>query len=308
VQLIMKEAGVDITLGKPFPEEDRAKFAELEAKVLFEVILGGPYSQLTEDLMITDFIEGYKNLEGIDYVIFSGGVSEYVYEHDATTYGDLGPVLGKSIRQRLATLNRPELLQEPVAGIRATVIGAGEYTMQASGTTSYISSTDALPAFALQVVQPTLEDGISIEAGLQQALSKFDLTELIPGLAMAIPLSGQQNYQSLRRVADGVFEICKRATDQQSPLFLILNLDVAKSLGGILREELGLTREIVAVDGIEVGDLDYVDIGRPVGTSEVLPVTVKSLMFPAEHTSGHGHHRGHNPEYGREEDTAAAAR
>jgi ethanolamine utilization protein EutA len=38
----------------------------------------------------------------------------------------------------------------------------------------------------------------------------------------------------------------------------------------------------VALDGIEVGDLEYLDIGRPVGTSEVLPVTVKSLLFPSE--------------------------
>jgi len=56
--------------------------------------------------------------------------------------------------------------------------------------------------------------------------------------------------------------------------------DVAKSLGGILKEELKLDREIIAIDGIEVGDLDYIDIGEPMGITEVIPVTVKSLMFP----------------------------
>ncbi len=302
VALISKEAGCSITLGERFDEADRKQFAETMAKVLFEAMLGGPYSALTQDLMITDTLQGYSNLEGIDYVIFSGGVSEYVYQRDQTTYGDLGPLLGDSIRERVNRLNRPNLLQEPVAGIRATVIGAGEYTMQASGTTSYISSTAALPAFGLQVVRPVLDDGGSVDAALQQALSKFDLTEMIPGLALAVPLSGQQNYQSLRRVADGIAAVCQRATEQDQPLFLIMNLDVAKSLGGILREELNLPREIVALDGIDVGDLDYVDIGRPVGTSEVLPVTVKSLMFPAEHASGHGHHRGHDPKYGHEGD------
>src|SRR5581483_3878645 len=146
----------------------------------------GPYSQLTQDLMITEPLEGYRNFAGVDHIIFSGGVSEYVYEHDATTYGDLGPLLGESIRARLGELPRKDMVQEPVAGIRATVIGAGEYTMQASGTTSYISSTDALPAFALQVVQPsTLDETVSVEAALQQGLAKFDLDELIPGLAMA---------------------------------------------------------------------------------------------------------------------------
>src|SRR5262249_41089866 len=164
-----KVAGVEIELGKPFAEADRKKFAETMGDVLFQVIMGAQYSELTQDLMITEFLHGYENLQGVDYVIFSGGVSEYVYEHDDTAYGVLAPFRGKPIREHLPSLNRPEFLVEPVAGIRATVIGAGEYTMQASGTTSYISSTDALPAFALQVVQPALDEGLSVEAALLQA-------------------------------------------------------------------------------------------------------------------------------------------
>ena len=54
----------------------------------------------------------------------------------------------------------------------------------------------------------------------------------------------------------------------------------AKSLGGMLRDEFKVTRDIIAVDGIEVGDLDYIDIGECLGITEVIPVTVKSLMFP----------------------------
>jgi len=42
---------------------------------------------------------------------------------------------------------------------------------------------------------------------------------------------------------------------------------VAKSLGGVLKEELKLQQEVIAVDGIDVGDLDYIDIGRPLGVS-----------------------------------------
>jgi ethanolamine utilization protein EutA len=61
-------------------------------------------------------------------------------------------------------------------------------------------------------------------------------------------------------------------------------LDIAKSLGAILREELNVARDIIAIDGIEVGDLDYIDIGECLGITEVIPVTVKSLMFPS--TSG----------------------
>ena len=124
------------------------------------------------------------------------------------------------------------------------------------------------------------------EEARRRALAKIDLAEMIPGLAIAISLSGQQNYQSLKRLADGLAAIANGSNGAADPLFLVMNLDVAKSLGGILKEELDVGGEIVAVDGIDVGDLDYVDIGRPVGTSEVLPVTVKSLMFPSELPAG----------------------
>jgi len=52
-------------------------------------------------------------------------------------------------------------------------------------------------------------------------------------------------------------------------------------LGAILKEELKVEQDVIAVDGIDVGDLDYIDIGVPLGITEVIPVTVKSLMFPS---------------------------
>ena len=72
----------------------------------------------------------------------------------------------------------------------------------------------------------------------------------------------------------------RESEDAECPLYLTLDVDIAKSLGGILRDELKIDRDIIAVDGIEVGDLDYIDIGECLGITEVIPVTVKSLMFP----------------------------
>jgi ethanolamine utilization protein EutA len=77
-----------------------------------------------------------------------------------------------------------------------------------------------------------------------------------------------------------VVEILKEADDPKCPLYLTLDLDIAKSLGSMLKEEFKVARDIIAVDGIEVGDLDYIDIGECLGITEVIPVTVKSLMFP----------------------------
>lgn len=121
--------------------------------------------------------------------------------------------------------------------------------------------------------QPVLE-------ALQQALAKFDLSVFTSRLALSLSLDGRLDYKTLRAVAEGVAAICNTSEGRQNPLYLVLDLDVAKSLGGILKEELKLDRELIAVDGIDVGDPDYITIGEPMGITDVIPVTVKSLMFP----------------------------
>jgi ethanolamine utilization protein EutA len=250
-------------------------------RVLFEVIQGEPFTELTRELLITDPLTETR-LDEVGQLVFSGGVSEYIYERDRIDYGDLGALFGRGIRQRLAQLPRQGLLVEPVEGIRATVIGAGEYTIQVSGTTSYVSNVGALPTFGLQVVRLSIEDGQSVEQGLKRALARFDLNAYRPGLALALSLKEPPDYQRLRRIAEGIYNVVREGESDGQPLFLILDMDLAKSLGGILKEELQLEPELVAIDGIDVGDLDYVDVGRPMGILEPLPVTVKSLLFPSD--------------------------
>jgi ethanolamine utilization protein EutA len=276
---LLAELGYPVELGKKITKKQQEAFAAVMARVLFEVIEHGPMSSLATQLMVTPPFVSYR-LDQVDHIVFSGGVSEHVYDRDRTVYGDVGPLLGKHVRNYLKKLPKKNLLREPIEGIRATVIGAGEYTVQASGTTSYISSPRVLPAFGLKVVRASLTQKQPVIEALQQSLAKFDRSALTPGLALSLSLDGQLDYRTLREVAEGVAAICNSAESHKSPVYLALDLDVAKSLGGILKEELKLDREVIAIDGIEVGDLDYIDIGEPMGITEVIPVTVKSLMFP----------------------------
>jgi ethanolamine utilization protein EutA len=84
----------------------------------------------------------------------------------------------------------------------------------------------------------------------------------------------------LRRLADAVSSLINAPDSVSAPVFIVVDMDVAKSLGGILKDELHVKEDVVVVDGIDVGDLDFVDIGRPMGISDIVPVTVKSLVFP----------------------------
>jgi ethanolamine utilization protein EutA len=258
-------------------------FGAYMAKILFEIIEEGPNSPMASSLMVTPPFVNYKGFKQVQHLVFSGGVSEHVYDRDPKAYGDIGPVLGKNMREYLKKLPK-DILREPIEGIRATVIGAGEYTIQASGNTRYVSNEKALPVHGLKVIQAPIREGESVSDALKQALCKFDLTRFTSGLALSLSVAGVPTYQSVRRIAEGVAEILKDADDAKCPLYLTLDLDIAKSLGGMLKDEFKVARDIIAVDGIEVGDLDYIDIGECLGITEVIPVTVKSLMFPTTQT------------------------
>lgn len=278
-RMIMKGLGYSVEVGKKITKAQKQKFAAFMAKILFEMIQSGPSSSMAKSLMVTPEFTNYR-LDRLDHVAFSGGVSEHVYDRDRTSYGDVGPLLGKEIRSLVESLGKKDILRQPLEGIRATVIGAGEYTVQASGNTSYISSAKALPVFGLKVVRASLGPQDSVKEALSASLAKFDLPRFTSGLAFSLTLDGPLDYSSIRRIAEGIVAFITDSDDARAPLYLTLELDVAKSLGGILKEELKLEREVIVVDGIEVGDLDYVDIGLPMGITEVIPVTVKSLMFP----------------------------
>ncbi|MFT5538875.1 MAG: ethanolamine utilization protein EutA [Alphaproteobacteria bacterium] len=285
---IMKALGHKVEVGGKLTPTQREAFAQRMTDVLFDVISGRPQDPLTDQLMLTG---GLKDVApaSIDHLVFSGGVSEYIYARDTVEYGDIGPWLGKAIRDRTQSTFKPGVLVQPVEGIRATVIGAGEYTLQASGSTSYISTTTALPVRGVQVAHALITKEQSpgeIHAALIAALGKYDRTHLNGQIVLALSAAGQPDYPYIRRLAEGIVQILDPNGPTGEPLFVMLDVDMAKSLGSILREELQVDRPVIVVDGIEVGDLDYVDMGRPIGTSEVIPVTVKSLVFAMRSKSG----------------------
>jgi len=50
-------------------------------------------------------------------------------------------------------------------------------------------------------------------------------------------------------------------------------------VGRLLHEELGLPGPLVSIDGVQLQDLDYVDVGELMSPPGVVPVVIKSLLF-----------------------------
>jgi ethanolamine utilization protein EutA len=273
-------AGHPCAVGEMLAPEQKQSIGRLMGETLIDLLKHGPQmSALARRLMITPALAGYGGLADVDYLIFSGGVAEYIYRHTESEYGDLGPFLGAELRQYLDTLPRGTLL-EPTQGIRATVIGASEYTIQVSGATSFFTTTENLPAYGLKAVSIRHVVGTSFTEALRKAFEKYDIAAFGPGMALSLTVDGELNYDTLREIAAGLAEAAQAAPGET--VILTIEQDIARALGRILKNEIGLQNELISIDGIAVGDLDYIDIGKPVSMMELFPVTVKSLLFSSE--------------------------
>ncbi len=274
---IARWAGVSLELGRPLGRQDKVVLAEAMAQLLVEFLEGKELSPLAEDLLVT--APSRYARDGAE-ILFSGGVSEYIYGRETRDYGDLGPLLAESIRKRIPLLRLT--VGEPVEGLRATVIGASQYTIQVSSSTIFVSRTDLLPIRDLLVVTPQLEPKESGAGGVARAIEKafqrFDLLEQHRPVALFLRYPWENSYNALKTLALGVIQSLP-LLDHQDPLVLVFDADIGRLVGDMLKGELGLAKELVVIDEIEVGDLDFIDIGEKLVHTQAVPVVVKSLVF-----------------------------
>ena len=130
---------------------DLDKVAGVMADALVAAVTQWPLPARSQTLFLTDPID----IGTIDGVMFSGGVAEYVYQRETRDFGDLGRRLGHAIARRVASHRLPWPLLPAGECIRATALGASEYSVQLSGSTSFISDPGSLlPRRNLKVLRP----------------------------------------------------------------------------------------------------------------------------------------------------------
>src|SRR5215510_11714451 len=142
-------AGFAVELSQKVSEENLRRMVAGMIDKLFAVLRPDALSEDTKSLLRLPPLT-YRG--EIDCVMFSGGVSEFIYNRTKSSFGDLGPLIADEIHRRMADLDL--LVLEPNARIRATVIGASQYTVQVSGNTIFISPEDTVPVRNLAVVAP----------------------------------------------------------------------------------------------------------------------------------------------------------
>jgi ethanolamine utilization protein EutA len=220
----------------------------------------------------------------IDAYTFSGGVSEFVYGREPGDFGDLGPLLAKAVRERVEKLGKPII--EPEAGIRATVIGASQYTVQVSGSTIYILPADSVPVRNIPVISPDFDlSGDSIDPkmvakGIAETLVRFDLAEGNVPVALALQWGGSATFDRLDMFAEGLLEGMKPVIEKGHPIILVYDDDIGGLVGIHLVEERRVMNPVISIDRIDLKDFDFIDIGSLIQSTGAVPVVIKSLVFP----------------------------
>jgi ethanolamine utilization protein EutA len=279
-EVVVGAARVRLAVGEELSEDDQRKLSEALADCLFEVLDRKMPSDVTERLMLTPPLS-YSGK--IDTIVFSGGVSEYIYGYETREYGDLGKTLGYEIRKRMKKLQATVL--EPTERIRATVIGESQYTVQVSGSTTLLSSPDLLPLRNLPVVAPHFASNLlpmeAMESEIRKALEMHDIAEGDQfALAFRRSVINQPSYQQMKALSGAVISTLGKAVDSGGTVVLVFEADIGMGMGRVIREEIAPECNLVSIDEIVLHDFNFIDIGEPTGDRGFIPVVIKSLVFP----------------------------
>ncbi len=251
---------IPLSVGDLLTEPAAAEIAELLSSIL-EMAAGlrektpALTGFITADTALPEAPEGAV-------LSFSGGVADCIdREISWDAYGDLGPSLGRAIRESALCRGPYRLGSET---IRATVIGAGCHSTQLSGSTVFSRNTP-LPLKNLPVAVITEE--LPDSAAIKQALEGLETwgTLYLPGRPAP-------DYGYISRLADAI-----AGAMENHPCYVALAQDMAKALGHALTLRLPENRPILCLDGLHIPSQSYLDIGEPVGPA--VSVVIKTLVF-----------------------------
>jgi ethanolamine utilization protein EutA len=274
-RLTAEDLGFAPTPGAFADPEKREATAQRLAKVAADYVLGAKLDTLGQKLMLT---EPLRRTVEPTALTFSGGVSEYIFGTEPQEYGDIAMPLARAMIKELTTRAKLPLI-DPGQRIRATVIGASQFTIQVSGKTIYLSDPSMLPVHGVPVMhvgRTAEEQPEKLAEAIRQGFVGLDLG---PDGRAAIAFSWQGDPSFERLAATSKAIIAAVAPKRTEPLFLMIDGDIGRTIGRLLHEELGLPGPLVSIDGVQLQDLDYVDVGELMSPPGVVPVVIKSLLF-----------------------------
>ena len=274
---VMQHLGLNYKIGDKISKADIESIASTLAEALFEVIRGPAKSALARQLMLTDNLTFPSH---IDEYSFSGGIAELMYG-GVDNYDDIGQILADQINSLTPKLSAAVI--EPANKIRATVIGAGAYSLSISGSSGFMDDKIAFPIRNVPVIRVDVDRSIlSVEhiiSQINESFQRFDLEEGEDIIALYFKDPVMASYPQLELFARSIEGALTNSIQNKIPIILIFDTDIACSVGSVIRRETDLKTNLLSLDELNLKEGDWIDIGEPLVAGQVFPVTVKSLVF-----------------------------
>jgi ethanolamine utilization protein EutA len=275
---VMQHLGLNYKVGDRICKTDSQNIARTLAQALFEVIKGPAKSTLARQLMLTDDL--VFPARRIDEYSFSGGVAELMYG-GMDNYDDIGQILADQINSLTSEISAAVI--EPDNKIRATVIGAGAYSLSISGSSGFMDDKIAFPIRNVPVIRVDVDRSeLSIEHIISQinlSFQRFDVEEGKDIIALYFRDPVMASYPQLELFARSIEGAFPNSIQNKIPIILIFDTDIACSVGNVIRRETDLKTNLLSLDELNLKEGDWIDIGEPLVAGQVFPVTVKSLVF-----------------------------
>lgn len=272
---IAREIGIDIEVGAQLLPEQRTAVAEHMAEHLIRFLGLTPSNESSEGLWLTGKPAA---LPAEFHLGLAGGMSDYYFGHSTLVMGDLGQDLSDVLRARLTASERFEEVFDPGGGIRATVVGAGQFALQVSGETIFMNGGLLPPLRALPVRSVEVPWDDLSEAAVAKAID----TAARPGdqdttCVLSFGRAPRAGYALARQLAAALAPALEAALPGGKAV-LVFQQNIGRTVGEALARA-GTDISYLCLDEITVGELDFMDIGRPTDGDGYLPVTVKTLAF-----------------------------
>lgn len=263
-------------------DHDRVKkVVNRMAELIVECISATP-SALCNQLMMTPALQGDK---GFDVIFLSGGVGDCYYqlrdaELDAFKWQDIGVLLAGALLK-----NSPlgaYTVKQPSQTLQATVIGAGAYSLSLSGASIWLN-TDELPVRNIPVVQPNIDWQQAEPNVCEHIISAGKRMDLRLGedrYAIAFDNRMPVNYKSVSHTAQQLATYFLQHGNKRDPAIVITQNDLGKVLGMELQPLID-PQQLLVIDEVRAREGDFIDIGQSFFDGDVVPLTIKSLAFPA---------------------------
>lgn len=278
-KLVAQELGLATDFRAMGELKNRKAIAARLATLAVDQITGGSTDVLGKKLELTEPLP--RTVEPM-LITFSGGVAEYIFGYETKDHGDIAKFLAADLASQLGKRSKITVV-DPGQRIRATVIGASQFTVQVSGKTIYLPETNPLPVHNVPVVHAEIDlsgeiDPKAFARAIENKLKQADL-EPNSRMAIAFTWSGDPEYSRIRAAGEGVLAAVSAGRKADDILFLMIEGDVGRTFGHLLESELKLPGHVISIDGVQLHDFDYVDVGSMITPPGVVPMVIKSLLF-----------------------------